>query len=196
MARSRLTVTRADLINDSGSVLWSFVLGEQLEYPIVLDFIEEGPEFYEYEAVVVESDNFEFQTSFPITIKPNGAQTTLVARAPAIRGTWDPPQAYNTGDVVMHAEKYYEKEYTGSEAVIDGTAPDVSSDWTEIEGARIYVQFPKELGTDWALEPTVGNPVYGFFELRVTETFGTYPRTWKPVRGMVELLFSPTHIVP
>jgi len=32
--------------------------------------------------------------------------------------------------------------------------------------------------------------------LRVTESFGVYPRTWKPVRGMVELLFSPTHEVP
>ena len=40
MARSRLTNTSQDLISDGGAVVWSFVKGEQLEFPITLNFIE------------------------------------------------------------------------------------------------------------------------------------------------------------
>jgi len=196
VARSRITATRADLINDSGSVLWSFVLGEQLEYPVNLEFIENDPSAYEYEAVVVEGDNILFQTSPPTRDKDGGVQVTLNTRLPIMRGNWDAPQAYNTSDVVYYNLQYYEKRYTGSEAVIDSDTPDISDEWRLTTGARIYLQFSKELGTTWASLPEVGSPTYGFFELRVTEGFGVYPRTWKPVRGMVELLFSPTHEVP
>jgi len=49
----------------------------------------------------------------------------------------------------------------------------------------------------WAVQPTIIAPVYGFFELRVTEPNGNiYPRTWKPMRGLVQYLYSPTQVVP
>ena len=55
MARSRLTETTDDLVTDSGAVLWSFVKGEQLEFPITLNFVENVTAGYAYEAVVGDS---------------------------------------------------------------------------------------------------------------------------------------------
>ena len=43
MARSQLTEISEDLNTDSGSVLWSLVRGEQLEFPITMNFIENYP---------------------------------------------------------------------------------------------------------------------------------------------------------
>jgi hypothetical protein len=58
---------------------------------------------------------------------------------------------------------------------------------------KIYVQFPNTLATGWAVQPLASSATYGFFELRVTEpTDAVFTRTFKPVRGMVEILFSPT----
>ena len=39
MARAKLNEITEELISDSGAVLWSFVRGEQLEYPIVLNLL-------------------------------------------------------------------------------------------------------------------------------------------------------------
>lgn len=56
-----------------------------------------------------------------------------------------------------------------------------------------YCYYPGE----WYVRPSIGSPVYGFFELRVSERnnpFG-FRRTWKPVRGMVSFYFSPTSLI-
>jgi hypothetical protein len=198
MARSRITNTTEDLLTDSGAVLWSFVKGEQLEYPITLDFIESTSTVpYSYEAVVIEALNVAGQTDRPVTNKPNGVQTVLTVRVPLYRGVWDSAQAYNTEDVVLYNGLYYRKLREATEAVVNSTIPSASTKWTTTAPNRIYVQFPLTLGGTWAVEPQVDSPVYGFFELRVSEpsSYG-FPRTWKPIRGMVELLFSPTHLVP
>lgn len=197
MARSKLTNPTDDLMSDSGAVLWSFVLGEQLEFPVNLDFIQSPTTSYGYEAVVVEADNQPEQTDKPTGIKVSGVQTRLNVRVPIYRGNWDAAQAYNTEDVISFLGTYYKKVREATEAVIDATLPNISPKWVEIVHNRIYLQFPKNLGTNFSQLPTVSSPTYGFFELRVTEpaSFG-FPRTWKPVRGMVELQFSPTHVVP
>ena len=57
MARSLLTNTTNDLITDSGAVLWSLVTGEQLEFPITLNFLKDTTQKllnnYIFEAVVI-----------------------------------------------------------------------------------------------------------------------------------------------
>jgi hypothetical protein len=61
----------------------------------------------------------------------------------------------------------------------------------------VYIQFPDDLAGGWAVQPGVNFNTYGFFELRVTEPLDAIlTHTWKPVRGMVEMLFSPTEAVP
>ena len=69
--------------------------------------------------------------------------------------------------------------------------------WEEVSPTLVYLQFPESLGRDWKVAPTVVGPVYGFVELRVTEpNNGVFRRTWKPVRGMVRIEFSPTEVHP
>lgn len=197
MARSKLNVIDEDLISDSGSVLWSIVKGEQLEYPVTIQFIQNALSGYAYEAVVVEGLNTTTQTEPPKDIRPAGVQTTLTVRLPTYRGNWDAPQAYNSDDIVLYQGQYYAKVREASEAVIDSTPPSSSSKWSVTTLNRVFLQFPSTLGSTWSVQPTVDVPVYGFFELRVTETMTTaFKRTWKPIRGMVEIQFSPTAIVP
>lgn len=195
MARSRLTDTTDDLIADSGAILWSFVKGEQLEYPITLNFLENAAAGYTYEAVVIEAQNEIDQTNRPSTVKVNGVQDKLVVRIPVMRGTWQASQAYNIEDVVYYDGKYY-KLLSGA-AYINTATPDTDPKWQETTANIIYVQFPASLGANYTQKPTVSSSVYGFFELRVTEPANPiFVRTWKPVRGMVELQFSPTDVVP
>lgn len=197
MARSRIDVTTNDLITDGGAVLWSLIKGEQLELSVTLDFIDDPNIGYTYEAVIVEGANVygQQQRTRPTTIQTDGVQTVLTVRLPVNRGTWDADQAYNREEVVLYEGKYYK--------LLDGAArtsaivPSLDPMWEATVLNRVYIQFPNTIGSDWAISPSVNSPVYGFFELRVTEpTNPIFTRTWKPVRGMVELLFSPTDIVP
>lgn len=191
MARSRLVDPKLDLINDEGAVLWSFIKGEQLEFPITLNFIEDVTAGYVYEAAIVEALNVVGQSSAPTDIKPNGVTTQLVIRVPTYRGTWDAAQAYSREEVVQYLGKYY--RLLSGVAQTNNTPPSSSALWTETTLNKVYLQFPKTLGGTWSVQPQVGVPVYGFFELRVTEPPDSiYRRTWKPVRGLVEILFSPT----
>lgn len=193
MARSSLTNPSVDLMEDSGSVLWSFVKGEQLEYPIVLDFLTAVQSGYIFECVVIEALNVADQIAPPTEIRAGGVQTALTIRVPEYVGAWNSATSYGEEQVVLHSSKYYRRFYGGS--LIDAVAPDLSPLWAETTLNTVYVQFPLTLSATWAVAPKVGAPSYGFFELRVTENFGTFRRTWKPVRGMVGILFSPTEEV-
>jgi hypothetical protein len=198
MARSRLTNTTQDLIADSGAVLWSFVKGEQLEFPVTLNFVEDASvkpsNNYVYEAVVVEAANIAGQTDRPVSVRVGGIQTRLFVRLPKYIGTWQSVQAYNKEEVVLYNNKYY-KLLQGS-GRINSTLPSADPLWTETTLNTIYLQYPSTLASTWSVQPVVDSPVYGFFELRVTEpTDVIFTRTFKPVRGMVEILFSPTDAV-
>jgi hypothetical protein len=194
MARSKIIDTRNDLNRDSGSVLWSFVLGEQLEFPINLTYITDVRD-YEIEAVVIEADNVEQQSSRPVSVKSGGIHTTLTTRKPAYLGEWNSAAAYSKGESVKYENVTY--ELSEGLARINSTPPPDDPLWIETGLNTIYVQFETSLGSDWSVQPVVNSPVYGFFEIRVTEPLvsGRFQQTWKPVRGMVELLFSPTDIV-
>jgi hypothetical protein len=196
MARSRITDTRQDLITDNGSVLWSIVQGEQLEFPVVLNFIEDTSvkpfNNYIYEAVVIEAANVLGQTTRPTQVELGGVQTRLFVRLPIFLGTWSAPSAYNKEEVVSYSGKYY--KLLGGVNRTNSTTPDLDPLWEETLLNRIYIQFPSTLSQDWlSAPPQVDSPVYGFFELRVTEPNDpVFIRTFKPIRGMVEILFSPT----
>ena len=195
MARSKITETKDDVIEDSGSVLWSFVRGEQLEFPITLNFVKNVTAGYTYEAVVVEADNIPEDERVPTNIRLGGVQTKLTVRVPVNRGTWDPGQAYNREEIVLHNGQYHKLAYGA--ARVASVSPDLDSAWEIADLSKVYLQFPKTLGAIWDVQPSVGYPVYGFFELRVTAPADNiFQRTWKPVRGMVQILFSPTEIVP
>lgn len=192
MARSRLLDPANDLITDGGDVLWSFVRGEQLEFPITLNFVENVMAGYTYEAVVVEADNIPEQTTTPVTVKDGGVTNVLTVRVPTNRGNWDSAQAYNKEEVVYYGGKYY--KLVSGVALTNTVTPDLDPNWLETSLSKVYLQFPKTLGSTWGQVPTVTTPVYGFFELRVTEPQDNiFRRTWKPIRGMVEILFSPTY---
>jgi len=205
MARSQLTEISEDLNTDSGSVLWSLVRGEQLEFPITMNFIENYPVLsggfmvnpssrYTYEVVVVEALNTSTQEEPPKVVRPSGVTSTLNVRVPTYRGNWDAVQGYNKEEIVAYNSKYY-KLLTGS-ARVSATQPSSDTLWSETTLNKVYVQFPATLGSTWTVQSVGNTSVYGFFEMRVTEpSDAIFQRTWKPVRGMLELLFSPTEAV-
>ena len=218
MARSRLIDPALDLITDPGAVLLSLVMGEQLEFPVTLSFIDDATlkipaaANYIYEAVVIEADNALGQgQTMPTSIKVGGVQTRLFVRIPVYVGVWSATNSYNKEEIVQYAgnSKYY-KLLSGA-AVTSSVPPSSSSNWEETSLSKIYVQFPKELGvggtagsdnpmtiktyTAWTVQPTIETSVYGFFELRVTEPGSVFPRSFKPVRGLIQLQYSPSAAV-
>lgn len=193
MARSRLTGITQDVVNDGGNILLSVVQGEQLEFPSDISNIND-PTAYDYECVIIEADNQPEQTKAPTKVLANGVQNTINVRIPEVLGEWQSTAAYSMFEVVTYAGKYYNK-LVGF-GMIDSTPPDISPTWAEVPAGRIYIQVTSDLSLNYAQQPVIGSPVYGFLELRVSEKVGTFKRTWKPVRGIVEFLFSPTHVVP
>jgi len=195
MARSRLTDPTLDLVTDAGAVLWSMVKGEQMEFPITLNFISDASVKssgnYVYEAVVVEAKNVAGQEDKPTLVQPSGVTTRLFVRLPRYIGVWTATQAYNKEEVILYNGLYY--KLLSGVARVSATTPDLDTKWEVTTLNKIYVQFPSTLGTGWAVQPLASSATYGFFELRVTEpTDAVFTRTFKPVRGMVEILFSPT----
>lgn len=195
MARSLLTNPATDLVDDPGSVLFSFVKGEQLEFPVSLNFLLDATSGYSYEAVVIEADNAVDQTSAPLTPKVGGVQTTLNVRVPVNRGNWNSGTGYNKADLVTYNGVVY--CLRGGANRVSALTPDTDPYWFVSALNIVYIQFLSSLGSTWSQQPSVSSNTYGFFELRVTEAPDViFTRTWKPVRGMVEILYSPTDVVP
>jgi hypothetical protein len=195
MARSKINETTIVANTDDGSVLFSLVRGEQIEFPLILNFASVAVDLYELEAVVLEAD--QFHTSVPI----GAIETTLTIRRPTNRGVWAAATAYDREDYVEYpaASGTYYKLLVGA-ARVSATLPDADPLWEVYNHKTIYIQFPKELSVTpaWvtASNVTPALPLYGYFELRVTEPNNAiYIQTWKPIRGLVELHFSPTDII-
>jgi hypothetical protein len=171
------------------------IRGEQLEFPITLNFITDATVKasgnYIYEAVVVEAKNVSGQTDRPTLIQPGGVTTRLFVRLPRYLGVWSATSAYNKEEVVLYNGLYY-KLLSGISRT-SAVTPDLDTKWEVTALNKIYIQFPSTLGTDWSVQPLADSASYGFFELRVTEpTDAVFTHTYKPVRGMIEILFSPT----
>jgi hypothetical protein len=195
MARTLLGSVTTDLVTDAGAVLWSLIKGEQLEFPVTLDFLENASSGYTYEAVVIEAHNIIDQEEPPLVVLTGGVKTSLIVRVLVDRGTWDSAQAYNREEFVKYNDLYYKK--ISGVAQVEAVTPDLSSTWTTHNPNIVYIQFPSSLINSWTVQPGVKYGSYGFFELRVTEPADPiFVRTWKPLRGMVLVQFSPTDEVP
>jgi hypothetical protein len=196
MARDRITSRTNDIMTDGGSVLLSLVQGEQLEFPVTIEFVEKATSDYTYEAVLMEALN-DGEGTLPEAVQPAGVNDTLVVRLPVDRGNWDYLSAYNEGDMVYYVNDGNYYMLLSGVARIDSTTPDADPLWELHDARKVYIQFPKTLSiAGYDVSPTPTKPVYAFFELSVTEpTNAIYTKTWKPVRGLVEFLFSPTEEV-
>jgi hypothetical protein len=198
MARTPITVDGTSLIDDSGTVLWSLIRGEQLEFPITIAFLSNCTtgSGYVFEAVVLEAENAPNQESAPDAIQGGGAKTDLTPGNGGIRqlvdmGAWGAATPYNAGEMVSYTGKYYALK--AGAARTNATPPNTDPLWQEVTPNTIYIRFPGSLGADWAVKPKIGYACYGFFELSVQEPASyAWRRKWKPTRGMVELLYSPT----
>jgi hypothetical protein len=200
MARSLITTTSAnDLQSDSGSVLFSFVQGEQLEFPVTLSFLENASLNYTYECVLMEALNVLDQTDPPIKARPGGVNTVLTVFVPPWKNAWAAATSYNRDDLVSYGGLYY--ILTSGTSRVSATLPTIDTTWQAYVPNVVYIRFPESLSTtasgwDPIAVPTTESNVYGHIELRVTEpNGGRYPRTWKPLRGVVEFSYSPTQLV-
>lgn len=193
MARASLVKPTIDLVSDDGTVLWSIVRGEQLEQIVNVNFLT-NTYGYEYEAVVVEGNNVVGATEPPDSIAVGAKVASLNVRVPIEKPEWNGSTAYDREDIVPYLGKYYRK-LVGN-GVIENISPDTSPNWAETKPNLVYIQIPSTLGSDWALQPAANSSTYGFFELRVTEPAGSvFRKTWKPVRGVIKLDFSPTELI-
>ena len=58
------------------------------------------------------------------------------------------------------------------------------------------IVIPEDLIANWATTPEPDQPVYGFIELEVADSgAGINQQIWKPMRGLVEVRYSPTEAV-
>lgn len=194
MARSNITGGSQDIVQDDGAVLISIVQGEQIEWQIDLNFIEIVTPSYIFEAVIIEGAN-DGAGSEPIGAEPAGIEDTLVTRIPTDNGSWGAGNTYAYGDYVFNVTDSLYYYCFGNPTI--GLSPELDlSNWEVFERNRVFIQFGATLSTGYAVQPGVNNPVYGFFELRVTEPANPiYTRTWKPTRGLVEFRYSPTELV-
>jgi len=195
MARSTINTPSNDIRSDSGSVLFSLILGEQIEFPLDLTFANIDVELYVLDAVIIEGDN-DGIGSMPDKILEGGASDTVNIRVPINKGTWDAIAVYDQGDYVIYddgingEQTYIKIEY---DAGADPTTPDISYMWQPHIKTVVYIQIPSTIGSNYDVAPLVDKHTYGFFELKVSEPITSpFRQTWKPTRGMVELLFSPT----
>lgn len=184
MARSRIINPIDDLVSDSGSVLFSLIQGEQLEYPILLEGLELPPSEYDVTSRLLEAENIFMQNQMPVTLQPAGAESVISVRTPTYRGEWQMAVFYAEGELVYYANKYYLCVQSGA-----GLGTNTAA-WREIPMGTAYLRFTADLSTDWNVQPSPNFNVYGFLEVRVEEKVGAFKRVWKPIRGMVEYQFT------
>ncbi len=192
MARSTTTAaTTTALVTDTSSVLWSITQGEQLEFNVTISFISDLQD-YLFEAVIVEADNTTPYKVRPTTLQTNGKKFRLKTR---LHDVWDPTKPYVATELIRFGKVIYERLISGTSIGL----PNVDTvNWavnTKRSVSEVFLKFPSALSLNWTEKPTVDKNVYGFFELSVTEPTSVFPRTWKPIRGMIEIAFSPTVLV-
>jgi hypothetical protein len=123
-------------------------------------------------------------------VQPAGDKTNIVIRQLVDAGIWDEASAYNAGELVSYGALYYmlRRGVARTSAIVPSEDPE----WIETPKNTLFLRFPGTLGDGWNVQPSVGWSTYGFFELSVKEPVTyAFQRCWKPVRGMVQLLFSP-----
>jgi len=60
---------------------------------------------------------------------------------------------------------------------------------------KFEIVLPSDLIDNWDTYPIPDKPVFGFIDLEVADTgVGTNQQIWKPLRGVVEVRYSPTEV--
>ena len=197
MARTQITNITQQLQQDDGNVLFSLIQGEQLEFPVTLTFVENASLYFEYEAVIIEaSDSIDPATNLPVGAKPGGVMDKLDVYFRPYKGDWSGTETYQRDDMVLWYGNYFRLR-TGYNFVSGLTPGEDLYHWENIAPNIVYIRFPAELSQNWSTQPTVSKNTYGMFELEVKEPLGgRFRRIWKPLRGAVEFLYSPTTVVP
>jgi hypothetical protein len=192
MTRSTITDRTIDLNTDAGAVLWSIVQGEQREFPLSITSLTDITG-YTFKAVVIEALNTAKAFS-PTAVKAGGVVEELVIRVPLYRGAWNIATLYTYGDVVLYNNKKYIRGAVA--ASVDTTVPGTTPLWVEHVHNTIYIQFPSTFADAWVPQPSPVKNVFGFFELSIKEPTPAiaFNQTYKPVRGLVESVFSPTDV--
>jgi len=66
---------------------------------------------------------------------------------------------------------------------------------SDVSDNSFKIVFPENLISTWGESPLPNKPVYGFFGLEIADDgVGVNQQIWKPVRGLVEILYSPTEV--
>lgn len=64
---------------------------------------------------------------------------------------------------------------------------------TTVTDNTFEIVFPSTLIDAWATTPEPDQPIYGYIGLEVADTgVGTAQQIWKPIRGLVEVRYSPS----
>lgn len=82
------------------------------------------------------------------------------------------------------------QEQTGGEIT---TLELIDSDLTD---NNFQIVIPENLVNAWTTQPSPEKPAYGWIGLEVRDAgVGKYAQVWKPMRGLVEVLYSPSEAV-
>jgi hypothetical protein len=197
MARDKINSGATDVTEGASSVLVSLVQGEQLELPVILDIFPIATNAYTFLCKTIEADN-DGTGNIPTAMKASPVKLQLQVRIPN-NGVAPTDYVANTSypkeAVVKYANLYYRQATNNNYTIPVGYNPSTDPNWIEHDPKTVYIQFPSGLSTGYLPQPSVVAPVYCFMELEVTDVnTSIYIRTWKPVRGMVQILFSPTEI--
>jgi hypothetical protein len=70
------------------------------------------------------------------------------------------------------------------------TLPIIDSDATD---NQFDIVIPQDIISTWATTPEPDKPIYGFIGLEIADTgTGNAQQIWKPMRGLLEVCYSPT----
>lgn len=188
MARADINKPTVDPIVDEGSVLYSFIMTERTYQEVELSFVEDITQFT-VTASFIEANNVLGVEEVPDTVKPGATSKVLTCVLPVIKGDYDPAAQYEQGDYVSHNGSNWRAEPGTSNAVTLPEPSDAEPKWAKSNPNTVQVLFDETLGKDFAVQPTVTTPVYGFFQLKLTQK-STKAQVFIPVRGVVALHYA------
>jgi hypothetical protein len=77
-----------------------------------------------------------------------------------------------------------------------GVITEIPLDDVDVNDNTFVIVFPQTIASDWTVKPTPNNPVYGFIDLEIADAgVGNQQQVWKPLRGLIQVLYSPTEAV-
>ena len=204
MARSRIRQTSVEANTDNGSILFSFAIGEQQLMDVTLDFLNTLDNIT-LEAVMLEGANAGGRRPRGRPADGNGQTRKLqivvnyTDTEVLPDGSTDTPRT-GTGQILIDSDVMIDPATSGPvfPAFDDDDSESLrrTAGFTRSFTNSIRIVFPEAMGTDWDTQPQPDQPVYAFFGLKVAEqdNAGIPGQIWKPLRGLVELVYSPTDI--